>query len=84
MSKYHANRIHEYKVKQLKNKEYVDKLNKMVEKRNVLFKEVKNVDYHDGTVESYEYNPQTEHMKRRLTCLDGQVRALQKKVERTC
>jgi len=83
MSKYHANRIHEYKVKELKHEEYVDELNKMVQKRNILFKEVKSLDENDGTVESYEYNPQMEHMRRRLTCLDGQVRALKNKVKRT-
>ena len=83
MSKYHRNRIHEYKVKQRKHEEYVNELNKMVQKRNILFKEVKSLDNNDGTVESYKYNPQMEHMRRRLTSLDGQVRSLQKKVERT-
>ena len=83
MSKYHANRIHEYKVKQQKNEMYIEKLNEMVQKRNILFKEVKSLDNNDGTVESYKYNPQMEHMRRRLTCLDGQVRALKNKVERT-
>ena len=44
MSKYHRNRIHEYKVKQRKHEEYVNELNKMVQKRNILFKEVKSLD----------------------------------------
>ena len=83
MSKYHANRIHEYKMKQRKHEEYVDELNKMVQKRNILFKEVKSLDENDGTVESYKYNPQMENMRSRLTCLNGRVRALKNKVERT-
>ena len=83
MSKYHANRVHEYKMKQRKHEEYVEELNIMVQKRNILFQEVKSLDNNDGTVESYEYDPKMENMRRRLTCLDGQVRALKNKVKRT-
>ena len=83
MSKYHRNRIHEYNMKQRKHEEYVEELNRIVQKRNILFKELKSLDNNYGTVESYKYNPQMEHMRRKLTCLDGRIRNLKKKVERT-
>ena len=83
MSKYHANRVYEYKVKQQKHEKYIEELNRMVQKRNILFKKLKSLDENDGTVESFKYNPQMEKMGRRLLSLNGHVRSLKKKVERT-
>ena len=83
MSKYHSNRISEYNIKERKHEEYVEELNRIVQKRNILFKEVKSMDNNDGTVESYEYEPQMEIIRSRLINLDGRIRHLQKKVERT-
>lgn len=83
MSKYHSNRIDEYIIKERKREEYVEELNRIVQKRNILFKEVKSMDNNDGTVESYEYDPEMVKMRSRLTCLNGLVRHLKKKVERT-
>ena len=83
MSKYHTNRIDEYIIKERKHEEYVEELNRIVQKRNILFKEVKSMDNNDGTVESYEYDPQMVKMRSRLTCLNGRVRFLKNKVERT-
>ena len=83
MSKYHANRIDEYIIKGRKHEEYVEELNRIVQKRNILFKEVKSLDNNDGTVESYEYDPEMVKMRSRLTNLNGRVRFLKNKVERT-
>ena len=83
MSKYHRNRIHEYNIKQQKNEMYINELNRMIQKRNILFKEVKSVDKNDGTVESYIYNPQMMAMRSRLTNINGRISSLKKKVERT-
>ena len=83
MSKYHTNRICEYYIKQDKHKMYVDELSKMTQKRNILFKKVNSLDNNDGHVESYEYNPQMINMRSRLINIDGRIRSLKKKVERT-
>lgn len=83
MSKYHSNRIDEYIIKERKHEEYVEELNRIVQKRNILFKEVKGMDSNDGTVESYEYDQEMEIIRSRLINLDGRIRHLQKKVERT-
>jgi DNA mismatch repair ATPase MutS len=83
MSKYHTNRLHEYEFKQLKHKEYMKELNKMLKKKKKLFKEVKSTDKNDGTVESYVYDPQMINMRSRLVNIDGHIRNLKKKVKRT-
>ena len=83
MSKYHTNRVNQYKIKERKHEEYIVELNRIVQKRNILFKEVKNMDNNDGTVESYEYEPQMEIIRSRLINLDGRIRHLKRKVERT-
>ena len=70
-------------MKQMKNKVYIEELNKMVEKRNILFKELKSIDINDGTVKSYKYDPYMQNMRNRLSSLEGRVRSLKKKVERT-
>ena len=62
---------------------YVEELNRMVQKRNILFKELKSLDNNDGTVESYTYEPQMINMRSRLTNMNGRIRSLKKKVERT-
>ena len=62
---------------------YVNELSKMIQKRNILFKEVKSFDNNDGSIESYEYDPQMINMRSRLINLEGRVRSLKKKVERT-
>ena len=83
MSKYHSNRIDEYIIKERKHEEYIEELNRIVQKRNILFKEVKSMDNNDGTVESYEYDQETEIIRSRLINLDGRIRHLKRKVERT-
>ena len=83
MSKYHKNRVDEYNIKQEKHKMYTEQLNAMVQKRNILYKEVKNVDKNDGTVESYVYNPQMIKVRSRLVNINARIRSLRKKVERT-
>jgi len=83
MSKYHSNRIDEYIIKERKHEEYIEELNRIVQKRNILFKEAKGMDSNDGTVESYEYDQEMEIIRSRLINLDGRIRHLQKKVERT-
>ena len=80
---YHANRVHEYNIKKQKHEMYVEELNKMIQKRNILFKKLKSLDENDGTVESYIYDPQMEIMRSRLTNMNGNIRSLKKKVERT-
>ena len=80
---YHANRVHEYNIKKQKHEMYVEELNRMVQKRNILFKELKSLDNNDGTVESYTYEPQMINMRSRLTNMNGRIRSLKKKVERT-
>jgi len=83
MSIYHSNRKNEYKIKIERNKMYINKLGKMIEKRSILIKEIKEIDNTDGTVESYEYDPYLHYMKNRLISIEGNIRSLRKKVKRT-
>ena len=62
---------------------YINKLGKMIEKRSILIKEIKEIDNTDGTVESYEYDPYLHYMKNRLISIEGNIRSLRKKVKRT-
>ena len=83
MSKYSINRVNEYNIKLERQKMYIDELSRIVQKRNILFKEIKSIDENDGTVESYTYEPQMEIMRSRLINMEGRIRNLKKKVERT-
>jgi len=83
MSKYHKNRVDEYNIKQQKHKMYTEQLNVMVEKRNILYKQVKSVDKNDGTVESYVYNPRMIKVRSRFININSRIRSLKKKVKRT-
>ena len=83
MSKYSINRVNEYNIKLERQKMYIVELSRIVQKRNILFKEIKSIDENDGTVESYTYEPQMEIMRSRLINMEGRIRNLKKKVERT-
>ena len=77
------NRRKEYKLKKEKHEMYIKKLNNTFQKRNILYKELEKIDDHDGTVESYKYNPKLNKVMARLSSLNGRIRYLTEKVERT-
>ena len=83
MSKYHTIRVKEYNIKQKKHEMYINELNRIIQKRNILFKDFKNIDNNDGTVESYSYNPKMFKVRSRLASLNGKINYLRGKVERT-
>ena len=77
------NRRKEYKLKKEKHEMYIRKLNNTVQKRNILYKELEKIDDHDGTVESYKYNPKLNKVRARLSSLNGYAKYLEEKIERT-